>query len=80
MDSRNVTLTLPEPLLKRFRVYAAEQDTSMSALMSQAIQQMVDQDSGRREAATRLIQRMRAAADLGTGGVPSWTRDELHER
>ena len=38
---RNVTLSLPEPLLRRFRILAASRNTSMSALMQAAIRDHV---------------------------------------
>ena len=39
-DHRNVTLSLPETLLRRFRVHAAERNQSMIALMTEAIRSL----------------------------------------
>ncbi len=77
---KNVTLSLPEPLLRRFRVYAAERDESMTSLMSQAIQKMIAEDHQTAKAKRRFLERIRNAPDRGTRGVIGWTRDELHER
>ena len=77
---KNVTLSLPEPLLRRFRKYAASRDRSMSKLMAEAIRRIMDQESNLSEADRRMLDRMRNAQDLGTGGVISWTREELYER
>ena len=77
---KNVTLSLPEPLLRRFRVYAASRNQSMTKLMAEAIQRMIDHEGEREKTKKRIIDRMRNAPDLGTGGVISWTRDELYER
>lgn len=75
-----MTLSLPEALLRRFRVYAAERNQSMTALTAQAIQQFMDRDEEYEAAQHRFLERIRNAPDRGTGGVITWTRDEIHER
>jgi len=40
---RNVTLSLPEHLLRRFRIYAATRNQSMTGLMAESIRRMMDQ-------------------------------------
>jgi hypothetical protein len=77
---QNVTLSLPEPLLRRFRVYAAKQNQSMSSLMVEAIRALTDQDEQAAKVRRRFLERIRHAPDRGTGGTIRWTRDELHER
>jgi hypothetical protein len=77
---KNVTLNLPEPLLRQFRVFAVSRNQSMTKLMVEAIIRMMDQEEERVKANQRLIARMENAKDLGTGGVIRWTRGELHER
>jgi len=79
-NHKNVTLSLPGPLLRRFRVYAAERDESMTSLMAQAIQKMIAEDQQNAKAKHRFLERIRNAPDRGTRGVIRWTRDELHER
>jgi len=79
-EHRNVTLSLPEPLLRRFRVYAAARNESMTSVMAEAIRTLMDRDEQASRMKRRLIERMRNAPDLGTGGVIRWSRDELHER
>jgi len=80
ISRRNVTLSLPESLLRRFRVYAAERDQSMTSLMEEAIRDLVEADRSRSRAKQRFLERIRKAPDRGTAGVIRWTRDELHER
>jgi hypothetical protein len=80
IERRNVTLSLPEPLLRRFRVYAAERNQSMTRLMEDAIRNLMVEDRSRAKAQKRFLERIRNAPDRGTGGVIRWTRDELHER
>ena len=76
----NVTLSLPDTLLRRFRVFAAARNESMSSLMTLAVRQMLDQDAQTRRAKRRFLERIQKAPDRGTKGVFGWTRDELHER
>lgn len=71
---------MPEVLIRKFRIYAAEQNESMSALMVEAIQRMIDQDQQNASAKRRFLNRVRNAPDRGTQGAITWTRDELHER
>ncbi len=78
---QNVTLSLPEPLLRRFRVYAAERGESMTRLMTEAIREVLEggPDREREKKKRRLMERIRNAPDLGTKGKADWTRDDLHE-
>src|SRR5882724_7744717 len=76
---KNVTLSLPEPLLRQFRVYAASRNQSMTQLMAEAIRLLMDQESERASAKRRILDRICNASDLGTGGVILWTREELHK-
>jgi plasmid stability protein len=79
---KNVTLSLPEPLLRKFRIYAATHDKSMTSLMTEAIRKMVEpaHDKAYEEAKQRLLARLENPPDLGTHGKITWTRDEIHER
>ena len=77
---KNVTPSLPEPLLRRFRVYAAMRDQSMISLMAQAVRDLMDRGAKSANAKTRFLSRLRNAPDLGTHGVIRWSRDEIHER
>ncbi len=77
---RNVTLSLPEPLLRRFRVYAAERNLSMTRLAADAIRDMMDKNAAAARATSRFLERIRNAPDRGTRGSVEWTREELHER
>lgn len=77
---RNVTLSLPELLLRRFRVYAAARNESMTRVMAGAIQQLMSDDAGTSRAKRRFLERIRNAPNRGTKGRIRWTRDELHER
>jgi len=79
-EQTNVTLSLPEKLLRRFRVFAATRNQSMSSLITVAISEMIEQESQTQRARRRFLERIRSAPDRGTKGKIQWTRDELHER
>lgn len=80
VNTKNVTLSLPEPLLRRFRVYAASRNQSMTRVMTDAIRQLMEQDTGREKSQRRFLDRIENAPDRGTKGTIRWTRDELYER
>jgi hypothetical protein len=79
-DAQNVTLSLPRALLKRAKRLAADEETSVSALMAQALARLVDERLRFSSARRRSLAAMKTAASLGTKGAPRWTRAELHER
>src|SRR5262245_58532687 len=73
---KNVTLSLPEPLLRRFKVYAAAKNRSMSSMMKEAMSKLIEQDEDQEKAKLRFLESLRNAPDLGTKGRITWTRDE----
>ncbi len=77
---RNLTIHLPEQLIRRLRVCAAMRNQSMTTVVKEAIERTIGEDSVREAAASRLVRRLRNAPDRGIGGKVSWTRDELHDR
>ncbi|MEO8098776.1 MAG: hypothetical protein ABI811_13825 [Acidobacteriota bacterium] len=66
---QNVTLSLPGALLRRFRVYAAERNQSMTSLAAQAITQLigVNDEDAHEKAKQRFLERIRNPIDRGTG-------------
>lgn len=79
-DTQNITLSLPRALLKRVKRVAADRDTSVSALMTEALRRLADED--RRYSASRkgALAALRSPRSLGTRGRRTWSRDDLHER
>jgi len=77
---RNLTIHLPEQLIRQLRVCAAIRNQSMTALVKEAIERTLVEDSMREAVASRLIRRLQNAPDRGIGGKVSWTRDEIHDR
>jgi len=73
-----ITLELDADLLREIRVLAAEEGTSLSAMLSARLEQIVRQRKTYERARRRALARLREGIDL------QWThprsRDELHER
>jgi len=80
METRNITLSLPEEVLREAKVVAARKGTSVSALVAGTLYELVERESGYAAAKERSLAALGAERDLGTGGEISWGRDELHER
>lgn len=79
MSSRNITLTLPEEVVRRAKVLAAERDTSVSALVGELLMQATGSSAPFDLAWAREVVRMEQGIGLSVGEV-TWSRDELHER
>lgn len=80
MGTRNVTLSLPEETLREAKVVAARRGTSVSALLTGALTDLVEHENGYAAARERSLAALDEGRDLGTGGEIGWSRDELHER
>jgi hypothetical protein len=80
VERQNVTISAPSAVVRQARVIAAELGTSISALLSGMLEEMVESEHGYREAERRNLERLREGLDLGTRRQPVASRDELHER
>ena len=74
----NLTLKLDVDLLREIRVLAAQEDTSISALLSAVIEKMVRERRAYDGAKIRALRRLKAGLALDWKRPRS--RDELHER
>ena len=80
MGKQNITLSLSKEVLRRVKVLAAEQDTSVTAIMEKLLSDYATHQEGYRQARQDHLELLKSGLDLGTKGVASWTREELHER
>jgi hypothetical protein len=78
--TQNITLSLPCHLLRTIKRLAAGRDTSVSALMTQALTRLATEDRRYSAARKRSLAALASPPSLGTGGRSTWTRDEVHER
>ncbi len=74
----NITLKLDAELLREARVLAAEEDTSISAMLAAKLEQIVRDRQTYRRARKRALARLREGMDLRW--TPPKSRDEIHER
>jgi hypothetical protein len=80
MKRQNITLSLPKKLILKAKHLAVEQGKSLSGMLAEYIEEIVDDDHARRRARTRIERRLEKGLDLGTRGRIPWTRDEIHDR
>jgi predicted transcriptional regulator len=80
VKKRNVTITIPEDLLRQLKIVAAKQETSISAMITKALRQIADEENGYSEAQRGMLDDLRKGYNLGTRGKIGWTRGDLHER
>jgi hypothetical protein len=80
MEKQNITLSIPKDALRRAKILAAEQGTSVSGLLAQFLEEIVTGEEGYQSGMRRNLALLEDAGDLGTGGTISWRRETLHER
>lgn len=74
----NITLKLDSNLLREIKILAAERGTSISALLTSRLEQIVRERLGYERARKRALSRLRDGMDLNWSKPRS--RDELHKR
>jgi hypothetical protein len=75
---KNVTIALDEKTLRDVRRIAAEQSTTLNALIRDFLERLARRESHARTARRRIAELCRASeAEVGER---TWSRDELHER
>jgi plasmid stability protein len=74
----NLTITVDSEILKRARLRATEQGTSVNAV----VRDYLEQYAGTRSAQEQALAKILALSDEARAhrGRRTWTRDELHER
>ena len=75
---RNITLKLDANLLREARIIAAEDGRSVSALVSERLENLVHSRRAFERARRRALARLRMGFDLHW--TPPKSRSELHER
>lgn len=75
---QNLTVSLDVQTIRKAKVLAAKRATSISGLVAEQIEALVNNDDAYEKAAASAIARMKRGYHLGGG--PYASRDELHER
>jgi plasmid stability protein len=74
----NLTITLDDELLKRARLKAVAQGTSVNAVLRVYLEQFAGDDAARVAAVQRILELARTSK--AARGDRRWTRDELYDR
>jgi hypothetical protein len=76
----NVTLSLPDDLLREARHLAVDQGLSLSRFVARSLEAQVLASRGFRVARERQLRLLQTGVDLGTRARIDWPRGSLHER
>lgn len=74
----NLTITVDEESLKKARIRALQEGTSVNALLNQFLDACAGVCREQQEAAVRIVALARSLKSRRGGRT--WTRDDLHER
>jgi hypothetical protein len=75
----NLTLTIADDVLRRARIRALEQGTSVNAIVRSYLEGFAD--SGSRSGALEQLLCLATQSSAGSGASGrTWTREELHEQ
>lgn len=78
METQNITLSLPKSVLRRMKLLAAQRQSSVSRLLTQAVENMLAEETEYETARKRQTVLLEKGFNLGFRKPDS--RDELHER
>lgn len=78
MDKQNITLSLPKPVLRRIKILAVQRQSSVSRLLTQAVERMLEEETEYESARKRQTAILEKGFNLGFRKPAS--REELHER
>lgn len=75
----NLTITVEEDVLKRARIRAIQEGTSVNAVLRAFLEDWSGKAQGDHAAAELVALARRVTSGSGPGGR-TWTRDDLHDR
>jgi len=80
MEKQNITLSIRKDILQKVKLLAVKRETSVTAMVSDALEELVTREEGYQAAKRNHMRMLREASELCTYGETSWKRDDLHER
>ena len=75
---QNVTISLDTQIVMKAKILAAKRSTSISGLLAEQVEALVNQDDAREQAIASTAARLQGGFHLGGG--PYASRDSLHDR
>jgi len=78
--NRNITFSLPAELVRQAKIYAAEHDTTVNAVVRELLEQKVSNNGRARAAAERILELSREKLLLSHVDPATIRREELYER
>jgi predicted transcriptional regulator len=78
LDIQNITLSLPKNILRKLKILAVQRNSSISRLLTEAIERMLAEETSYEEARNRQIALMKKGVNLGFHKPAS--RDGVYER
>lgn len=79
VPTRNITLSVPDDIVRKVKVLAAQRDTSVSAIVTEMLAQLVGTDPSYDDQWAAEVAVMAAGTGMRVGDI-AWSRDELHRR
>ncbi|HYO45876.1 MAG TPA: hypothetical protein VEY33_04225 [Gemmatimonadota bacterium] len=76
----NLTITTDEEVLRRARIRALEQGTSVNAVVRDFLESYAGVRAEQRKAIREFLEIARESGAGSGGGGRTWTRDELYDR
>lgn len=80
METQEITLSIRKEVLRKAKSVAVKRGTSLSKLVSDALEAIASEEDTYEQAKRRQLVLMRDGLDLGSYGHAVTSRDELHER
>ena len=78
--TQDIALSIPKDILLSVKLIAVQRRTSVSGLLTQTLERLVEQEDAYVHARRRHLECLDRGADLDTGGQVTTRRDELHAR
>lgn len=75
----NLTITVDEGTLKRARIRALEEDTSVNAILRDHLEEYAGRRQEQLEAARRIVEAARASTSGSGPGGRKWKREDAYE-
>jgi hypothetical protein len=75
---QNITLVIEKEILRKAKLIAAQNDTSISKMLSDQLKQMIDKEEQYQAAKRRALHALKKGFHLG--GKITWRREDLYER